>query len=545
MKALHNRLTFLLALISICLFSFSAQAASFYASVSKNKVVKNEVFQLRIVSDQKASSDDIDFSVLSKDFLLGRPSFGSSINIINGSRSNRSEWSVSLSATHIGIITIPSFELNGEKTQPIAIQVSQDEQAPDISDIVEVQTQLSQSELYPNESAVLKARLIVKADPRRLQNPTITPPTVEGMDLKAVTESNQYQTVMHGVEVTIVDQDFRITAKQAGTFKLNEPVFKGTMVYGSSYTGNTRLVPVETTPKTYSITVNPKPENYKGNWLPTSQLALTQKWSDSQGNTISGDSYKTKGGESITREITLQVSGLAQEQLPNITFNYPDTLSMYDEKPAFSTLDNGDVVMTVKQVLIPRESREIKLPAVNVNWWNTTSKKEQTSSLSGLTLEVEQGETGLAATPTPLQTPAKIETITVKDAGFWPYLTAVFATLWLITVVIAWRFKSTASIAKPDVPKMTVSTEYETLINTLNEGDGITISAALKAWLQTVELDEQESKEINQALNDINQSLYSSHPKAIQTTTLKKLVERIQKQQAKRHKAKPSTLAQL
>ena len=51
-----------------------------YASVSKNKVVKNEVFQLRIVSDQKASADDIDFSVLSNDFFLGQPSFGSSRN---------------------------------------------------------------------------------------------------------------------------------------------------------------------------------------------------------------------------------------------------------------------------------------------------------------------------------------------------------------------------------------------------------------------------------------------------------------------------------
>ncbi|MBD0786326.1 BatD family protein [Vibrio sp. Y2-5] len=540
-----GRLALFLVLTAFSLNSFSVQAASFYASVSKNKVVKNEVFQLRVVSDQKASSDDIDFNVLSSDFLLGRPSFGSSINIINGTRSNKSEWTISLAATHIGIVTIPSFEINGQKTQPIAIQVAQDEQAPEVKDLVEVQTQLSTTELYPNESALLKARLIIKADPRRLQNPTVSPPAAEGLELKAASEANQYQTVLDGVEVTVVDQDFRITAKEAGTYQLNEPVFKGTIVYGNNYSSGTRLVPIETKPKTYSITVNPKPSNYQGIWLPTSKLSLTQKWTDSQGNEISGSTYKTQVGESITREVNLQVSGLTQEQLPNIKLNYPASLSVYDEKPQFTTLENGDVVMTVKQVLIPRKSGDIALPEITVDWWNTTTKQQQASKVSGLTLNVKQNDTPLVAAPTPEQPTPKVETITVQDAGFWPYLAALFAVLWVITCVLAWRFRSSTP-NQTATKEATTSTEYQAVKNSLSgKVDGIAMSAAIKAWLNTVVLEEEEQVAINKALNEINQALYSSTPQEIKTDELEKLVERIQKQQAKRSKAKPVTLAKL
>ncbi len=53
---------------------------------------------------------------------------------------------------------------------------------------------------------------------------------------------------------------------------------------------------------------------------------------------------------------------------------------MYDEKPQFATLDNGDVAMTLKQVLIPRQSGEIALPKVTMQWWDTITKAQKTTT---------------------------------------------------------------------------------------------------------------------------------------------------------------------
>lgn len=542
-----NRLVIGLSTLLMCIVSLSAQAANFYASVSKNKVAKNEVFQLTVVSDQKASGDDIDFSVLDNDFFMSRPSFSSSVNIINGSRSNRSEWTVSLAANRLGVVTIPSFELNGARTQPIALQVTQDEQAPNSDDLVEVRSQLSRSTLYPSESALFKARLIIKADPRRLQDPKIAPPSVDGMELKAASEPNQYQTVMDGIQVTVVDQDFRITASEAGDFTLTEPSFKGALIYGSSYSGSTRILPLQTTPKTYTLHVDPKPTDYQGTWLPTSKLTLSEQWLDSQGKAISGRHFATKVGDSITREVTVQVTGLTQEQLPNISLSYPDSVRVYDEKPQFATLDNGDVTMTLKQVLIPRQSGEIALPKVTMQWWDTVSKAQKNTTADGLTLSVAAGDPGTVTASTPLPaTPAQVQTTTVTDAGFWPYLTALFALLWLATLGLAWRWKSSPGKAAPQSSAQPVAdTPYEQLQQALNRDDGIAISRALNVWMQHVTLTDAETAQLTLALHELNQSLYGALPGNYNSNDLKRLTKAIHKQQPKRKKQVKSPLASL
>lgn len=538
----HGILGLITLLLSLC--SLNANAA-FYASVSKNKVAKNEVFQLKVVSEDKASSDDIDFSALDKDFFMSRPSFGSSINIINGTRTNRSEWTVSLAANRVGIMTIPSFELNGEKTQPIAIQVTNDESAPDSDDLVEVKSQLSRTTLYPNESAILKARLIIKADPRRLQDPKIAPPKVDGMELKAASEPNQYQTVIDGIEVTVVDQDFRVTAAQAGQFTLSEPSLKATLVYGSSFNGSTRIIPLNTTPKEYTITVEPKPTDYQGNWLPTSLLTLKERWLDSNGRAIENSRYRTKVGDSITREITLQVTGLSQEQLPDLALNYPDSVRVYDEKPEFNTLDNGDVTMTVKQVLIPRRSGDITLPAISVNWWDTVRKQQQTTTGKGLTLTVKPGDNPAVAapTPTPVQTPPA-GTITIKDPGYWPYLTALFALLWVLTLLLVWRLRVSNRVA-PETASQTFSSSYQQLQQTLKGQDGIALSHALKQWQQEVIMTDEENAQLNLAWHELNQALYSATPGSYNSRELGRLVKQIEHNQAKRKKQVRDPLAKL
>ncbi|MFG0886985.1 BatD family protein [Vibrio sp. CJQ_6] len=541
-----NRLLVGLSTLLMCLISVSAHAATVYASVSKNKVVKNEVFQLTVVSDQKASGDDLDFRALDQDFFMSRPSFSSSMNIINGSRSNRSEWTVSLAANRLGVVTIPSFELHGAKTQPIAIQVTQDEQAPSSDDLVEVRSQLSRSTLYPNESALLKARLIIKADPRRLQDPKIAPPTIDGMELKAASEPNQYQTVMDGIQVTIVDQDFRITASQAGDFTLTEPSLQGALIYGSSYNGGTRILPLKTTPKTYTIHVEPKPADYQGTWLPTSQLTLREQWLDSQGKPITGNRYATKVGDSITREVTVQVTGLTQEQLPNIHLTYPDSVRVYDEKPQFATLDNGDVTMTLKQVLIPRQTGDITLPKVAMQWWDTVTKAQKTASADGLTLSVAAGEPSTVTASTPLPAaPAQVQTVTVNDAGFWPYLTALFALLWLLTLGLAWRWKSSPNVTQQAPVSPADLSAYAQLQQALKNDDGIAISRALTVWMQQATLTDAETAQLTLALHELNQARYSAQPSTYRSGELKRVVKAIEQQQLKRKKQVKSPLANL
>lgn len=536
MKYLKSYLAFIFAILSL-VASSTAFATTIQATVSKNKVVKNEVFQLKVVVDQKVSSDDIDFSVLEKDFYLGRPSFGTSINIINGKRTSHSEWNISIAAQRIGISTIPAFAVDGASSQPIAIQVGVDNEQPNVDDLVEVQSHLNKTQLYPNESALLKTRLIIKSDPRRLQNPQIIPPIAQGLTLAAVGDASQYQSAMDGMEVTVVDQDFRVTADQAGEFAVSGIGFKGSVVYGNNRSGTTRLIDASTPAEQFKLVVHPIPENYQGNWLPASKLELNQHWTDSSGKPIAGARYETKVGESITREITLDIDGITAERFPNISVNYPSSIRIYQEKPQFSDLGKGTTRMTLTQVLIPQQEGEIALNDISINWWSSKERQQQTATIKGLILSVAAGEALNGSGPLVLNSlPSSAETITVKDSGFWPYLTALFATLWLITLLFLFKARSakTQHKHKTKVP----SRKSEALIHALSKGDVVQASFLGKQWLSETQFsDEQLKQQVKDELDAMNASVYATEKRHWDNKKLIKLVKKLDKST----KVKPSS----
>lgn len=516
-KSLSLYIASFFALI-ISLHSSAAFATNIQVTVNKNKVVKNEVFQLRIVVDKKVDSSSLNFTALEQDFYMGRPSFGSSINIINGDRSNRSEWNISLAAQRLGIATIPAFTIDGVSSKPIKITVSQDNNEPLVSDLVEVQSELNRTELYPNESATLTTRLIVKADPRRLQNANITPPTLRkgekgAIALEALGEPNQYQSVLDGVEVTVVDQSYRITAKQAGEFSLTGIGFTGSVVYGDNRTGTSKLVSANTPAKTFSLTVLPIPTDYQGHWLPAESLTLEQRWSDSDGNSIdSSKTFSAKVGDSISREITVDISGLAAEHISDLNIQYPESVRVYQEKPQFQTLANGNTRMTLKQVIIAQQQGLVELNDIDFQWWNSRDKASQTSTLTGLTLDVAAGSSiTTEAMTTPIAAAPTAQPITVYERGIWPYLTALFALLWLATLVMLILSRRAKPPAKPQVVE--AFSEFEAIKQALKSEDKVLANLLISRWLNKQEQIEPEVRaSILEEQSMMNESQYAANP---------------------------------
>ena len=109
-------------LMASLLTSFSVFAQSLQASVNKTQVAKNEVINLRIMADTELGSDAINFDALKDDFFLGQPRYGRSSNNINGHKTVRTEWSISIAPMKEGVVTIPSFSADGMKTEPIKLR---------------------------------------------------------------------------------------------------------------------------------------------------------------------------------------------------------------------------------------------------------------------------------------------------------------------------------------------------------------------------------------------------------------------------------------
>ncbi|MEZ9867290.1 BatD family protein [Vibrio sp. 10N.261.51.A4] len=551
-------LSVLLTLLLGAFSSFSVLAANAVASVSHNSVTKDEVFLLRVATDEKVSSDALDLTALQQNFYVGTPNFGSSMRIVNGSRSVSSEWNISLAPLRLGKIQIPSFDIEGAKTQPITINVAVNKAAPTQHDMAEFQLNLSKNSLYPQEVAELDVKLIIKADPRRLQDPKIAPPSSPGLDVEPIGESKQFQDVLNGQEVTVVQQSFRISSQKAGQFKLNGPKLTGAVVYSTNNSSTTRLFQLDTPVETLDVTVKEVPKGYQGEWLPTSNFKLIQQWSDSQGNQLGnsngleGDnpSIEMEAGDSLTRTITMTASNLTQHQLPKLNITYPKSVRVYEEKPQFGTTQSGDSVVVYKQVLIPKEAGNISLPDVSQAWFNTDLQSEQTSKAQGLELAVKASDRAASSTPPVTATPAQQlspTVVTVDSPGIWPYLTALFAVLWLISSAMAFYFWSRRGVTtKPTHIVERQSDTADALIEALKTKDGVMTRTLFEQWkAENPDLSDETIEVVETELTKLNQSLYAEADSPSQSWDPSESLKAVKKPKRVTSKARKSTLEKL
>lgn len=563
----HLFLTFFIGFLSLGLSMNSAHAATTAsASVTQNKVTKDEVFVLRVSVNEKVSSDALTLDALANDFYIGRPSFGSSMNIINGTRTVQSEWTVTLAPLRAGSLTIPSFTIEGAKTRPIPIKVSINKLAPTQNDMAEFELELNTTQLYPGENGQLDVTLVIKADPRRLQNPQIAPPSsilsnssddsnnvikAKGLDITPIGDSKQYQDVRNGVEVTVVQQSFSLSSSIPGDYMLIGPKLTGSVVYSDNRSSKTRLFQLDTPVKTFAVNVLPIPSDYQGSWLPTQQLTLNQTWEDSTGAKIAeGSHIELSVGDSLTRTITMSAKGIAQHQLPNLALTNPETVRVYEEKPKFGQTESGDAIVVFQQVLIPKQSGSFTLPAVTQTWFNTTNKTQETSSLGGLTFTAIANASETAAIePKKSIQPVTTETVTVTDAGIWPYITLMFAILWLGSSALAfhlWKKQSsnpphsnTQKTGKPD------NTQQD-LIFALEKRDGLQVEAIFEVWRdEHRNVSPSDLNAIKNEIKSFTNELYGKNAVSNPTWTPATVIKLIRKQKASKTTTEESVLKQL
>ncbi|OIN24235.1 BatD family protein [Vibrio barjaei] len=512
MKNIKSLTLVLLAIISSAV-SFSSWALNVTASVNKTKVSKDEVIQLKIVADQKLDGNKVDFSSLSKDFYLGRPNFSSSVNILNGTRTDSSIWTVAIAPQRIGKLTIPSFDVNGVATSPITLNVTIDEQTPTTKDMIEVRTQLSKSELYPKESALLDTRIIVKVDPRLLQNPNLTSPEAPGLDIEAVGEPKQYQAVLDGMEVMIIDQSYRVTAIDSGNFAIKAPTLTGGVLYGNNRSGTTKILTLDTNSPTVDLKVDPVPEGYTDSWLPTSKLSLSQTWKLDSGKNVETKSVSIASGDSLTRTITLTATGLTSAQLPNISVSNPDAFRVYSEKPSFKSNDDGSVTMITKQVLIAQHGGDFTLPAVKINWWDSVNKKPAQTELEGLNVSVTANEVINAVSPVSSTTSSLPGRTIVKDSGSWPYIAGLLAALWVFSSAMWYRTsKANQNQINDKSPMSSINNASikENLIAAIKNRDPIATQTAYRSWKRTISLSEEDDALLRNEIAKMNSAIIGS-----------------------------------
>lgn len=462
-------LTLLLALVSV-----AASAGSLTAETDKNRMSLEDTVNLRLVAEGDLKGEP-DLAPLSADFEILGQSSGSRMSIVNGAVSRTREWTLELSPRRTGRLTIPALSLGGQRTQPIAVEVTEKSPAAGGGPgPVRVQTEAEAKAPYVQQGFLYRVRLLFRVQPRRA---SLSAPTAEGAAIEQDGEDRQSTEMLDGQRYVVIERRFRVVPQRSGPLVIQGPrleallpeerasgarrspmadfeeAFGGSVFQGFPNLadfGSGRRV-VERGPD-LTVQVRPQPPGTGPDWLPAQSVQLTDEWTPSP--------PRFRVGEPLTRTLVITAQGATASQLPTLNPGSPDGAKVYPEPPKLEDLPGSaapSALKTLKVALVPTRAGPLTLPEIRLPWWDTSADRARVATIPQRTVQVEpaaDGSTAMAAPPPQPVAPTSPRTDTEGEriaadrgalaavagsAGLWPWIALVLGLGWVATLVWLWR----------------------------------------------------------------------------------------------------------
>ena len=479
----------IISLLAILLSLNSYALSKVSATVDKNPVMVNESLILTVIADDDIDANKLDTSALLSDFIVGRTSVSSQTSMVNFNTSRTTTWTTVLIARQPGEFTIPAFNVDGVKTQPIAVKAIAANKSPasNQQDLF-ITTQVSATEIYVQQQITLTVKLHFAAE---LKRGSLTEPTLTGANILQVGKDKESENIINGKRYRIIERIYAISPQQSGDVVLKSPVFSGEIIVPSSRRSNflsfADSKPVSVIGDDIPLTIKAIPTQINGAWLPSELLALHQEWQP--------EPSEFKVGEPITRTITLTAAGLSEEQLPEITMTVPKGLKVYPDQAELHTGLNKERLVSQKVAnfaIVASQPGEYQLPDITIPWWNTVTNKAEIAKIKGqkitvlpnadlpiTTIEQPPAATLEKNSPAPI-----VETVVIQQSSLLQWL---FLALWLLTL-LAWYISAKRPFKQKhfsDNNNAKVNNAHLAMLAACKQNDGESALSGLLAWAQS------------------------------------------------------------
>ncbi len=557
-------------IIGLCLYTFCqlsfAQSIEVKASVDKNPVMVDESFILSVVANGDIDTNAFDSSFLMKDFVVGRTSVSSQTKMINFKTTKNTTWSTVLIPRKQGRFTIPSFDLNGNKTESFDVVVIPESTSKTTNgrDLF-ITTEVDLDKAYLQQQIQYTVKLHLGRD---LQRGTLSSPTLENADIRQVGKDKEYNEIVENRRYRIIERAFAIIPQKSGTFTINGPLFEGELIDNSQQNFGffNRSKIVNRVGPEQTIEIQPIPNGYSENWLPSEYVQINDEWQNAKNEFIAG--------EPVTRTITLTAIGVVEEQLPEIASNYPSSVKTYPDKAETATLEKDNTLIAQRKesiALIPNEVGELLLPEVKVPWFNIVTEKTEYAILPAKTIQVKpailQPASNTVTTPevagpqkaSPTQSALVVDTPAHIHTSYWQWLCLGLAILWGVTVFAWWYHSkilsrdSISSSPSQSAPRTNESEQssWRALEKALDKNDALATQQYLEKWLRNITKDRSASLSLCVAklndpvlehlVNELLASRYSQNRTNWSANDLHKVLRKLRKDQKGMKQAQSNT----
>ena len=453
----------IIVIISLIVMSFASQA-KVSATVDRTKIIIGETFNLTISVDSN-TSEQPDLSELQEVFQVLGTSQSSSTQIINGDYSVSKTWQISLMPSSVGKNTIPPIRLGNEMTKAIPVEVAKSDPNAKANGDLFIEIETDKTSAFVKEQILITVKLFYSIS---LSEGSLSEPIASNAIVTQLDKGTTYSTTRDGRNYTVLERHYALFAEKSGKLDVNPIIFSGRdnssrRSFSMFSTGK----PVRAVGKPLSFEIKPIPQSALGkDWIPARNVQLSQQWSK-------GD-YKV--GEPITRTITVYVEGLGETQVPDIKLGDIPGVRIYPEQPQTQEEKTPQAIKTYKQVkiaIIPTHEGPIRIPEYKLEWYNTQTGQTEYAKLPPVTLNVGAGDYAMekpvienifknkdkkkGATKKAEDTQVPEIKVVQQDNSLWKILTALFALLWLITVVYWLKSKKQKTPIKADEKPIKIS----------------------------------------------------------------------------------------
>ncbi|MCY4143759.1 MAG: BatD family protein [Gammaproteobacteria bacterium] len=503
---------------SLCFFivlSLSAQLhAAVRAWVDKSDIDETQSITLTIESQGTTQGNDPpDWSVLEMDFRTYGQGSNEILNVVNGKVRSKISFSIQLQPKRIGSITIPSFEVGGEKTDPITIIV----RALD----AEIKQQLRENVFF--ETDIDSRRQYVQAAVHVTRKLYYTNNVLVRRDIPLPTDIENALVVIVGeIERTYAfraERNYNVLVQRFVLF----PERSGEMVIPPTDVPvrvalDTRDLSLAVSSSQETLEILPIPSEFPADqdWFPAREVRISD-------SLAVADLQQLHAGDTIIREVTISATDAHSTGIPEIDLPVPDAIRQYPTTPR---LEDSALIArivgkrTQSESLLLTEPGEYSVPDTPIYWWNTETDELVQTVIGGRNLVVA---------PDPLAGSTFDETsgmstdaeqqdgnfLAISSVPEW-WLNVVIGLGWSLALIFGYLYIS-QRIKQPRAAPSTASIDYKFIRSRLASGDAREVKSGMVEWLtlhlkisQTTALRLLESNDSTRAIiNRLNHSLYA------------------------------------
>jgi hypothetical protein len=256
-------------------------------------------------------------------------------------------------------------------------------------------------------------------------------------------------------------------------------------------------------------------------FLPTSQLAIKQKWSNSLNN--------LRVGDSVARTIVVTTEKMQAMLIPPMQLTAPEGVRVYPKNPSVEDQKSANGVFTqgvrteTASYLFTKPGDFI-LPEIKITWWDLSTKKLATSKLPATKIQIADTSAYVSELPPQQEIPAAAPPTAHRNWRHYLPIATIIAAAFAILALLAWaatkwspklssHYRAIIYHRRESEP-----TRWRRLKQAANQNNAPQSYALLLSWLrsshQPITVDEFQRQANDPTLNEqiaiLSQTLFAS-----------------------------------